>query len=63
LLGALESPADPHPAPTGTLRFVFPDIAPGDYRVRLRVSGVDSHLINQAARPPAFIGSQMVTVT
>jgi hypothetical protein len=63
LLGAIERFAEPHPAQTDTLTFVFRGIAPADYRVRLRVGGVDSRLIDREATPPGYIASQMVTIT
>ena len=63
LLGAIETPAEPHAAQTSTLNFVFKKIPPSDYWVRLRVDGVDSLLINRAASPPAFFNNQKVTIT
>jgi hypothetical protein len=40
-------------------RFVFRNLAPGPYWVRLRVDGVDSPLVDYEASPPAFIAPQI----
>jgi Pvc16 N-terminal domain len=59
-------PPPPPPAPPGRetdLRFVVPDVEPGEYLVRLRVDGVDSRLVDRRVVPPVFDRSQQVTVT
>jgi len=59
-------PAPPPPAPPGRetdLRFVLPDVEPGEYLVRLRVDGVDSRLVDRRVVPPVFDRNQRVTVT
>jgi hypothetical protein len=63
LLGERRIAADPLPAATGSLSFPVPAAEPGEYLVRLRVDGVDSHLVDWAATPPAFDQSQKVTIT
>ena len=62
-LGDLEIRAEPHPAQTDALTFVAKKIGAGAFRVRLRVDGVDSHIVDLAATPPAFLESQKVTIT
>lgn len=47
---------------TGSLDFVFPELAGGSQWVRLRVDGVDSLLINRAVKPPEFHGSQQLVI-
>lgn len=63
LLGSLPIPADVHTAPTGTLTFHASAVAAGKYRVRLRVGGVDSILVDRTVMPPVFDAAQEVTVT
>jgi hypothetical protein len=63
LLGDRQVAAEPVAAPAGSLSFPVPAAEPGEYLVRLRVDGVDSHLVDWAATPPAFDQSQKVTIT
>jgi hypothetical protein len=58
-----EVPAQPHPSPTGTLTFRVDAASPGQHRVRLRVDGVDSLLVDRSVTPPVFVPSQSVTIT
>jgi hypothetical protein len=58
-----EVPAQPHTSPTGTLTFRVDAAAPGQHRVRLRVDGVDSLLVDRSVSPPVFVSSQSVTIT
>lgn len=60
--GESEAPAQPHAARTNTLTFRFRQLPAGEYHVRLRVDGVESLLVDRAARPPAFDATQKVTV-
>lgn len=62
LVGDIEVPSGPRETQTGTLTFVTSSIAPGEYFVRLRVDGVDSHLVDRSSTPPAFDPDQKVTV-
>lgn len=62
ILGARQVHAGPRAAPASTLAFAVP-IDVGTYRLRLRVDGVDSVLIDYAATPPAFRADQRVDVT
>ncbi|MCP4329273.1 MAG: DUF4255 domain-containing protein [Alphaproteobacteria bacterium] len=62
LLGALETPVEPHPVQTGTLSFVIADIDAGTYWARLRIDGVSSVLIDRTALPPVFDPSQQIVV-
>lgn len=63
MLGDIETPAGPHPSQTATLGFLFKQVPPGEYWVRLRIDGVDSQLVNRAVSPPAFFNDQKVTIT
>jgi hypothetical protein len=56
-----DPPADP-PGPLDELRFTIPDAGPGTHRVRLRVGGVDSRLVDRTDHPPAFRPDQTLTV-
>ena len=55
--------AAPITTATGSLSFTADAIPPGDYLTRLRIDGVDSRLVDRAARPPVFDRSQVVTVS
>lgn len=63
LLGTQSVPADDHPAQTKQLTFVVRNAVPGEYRLRLRVDGVDSQLIDPSTTPPKFDDSQKVVIT
>ena len=58
-----EVPAQPHPSTTDTLTFRVDAASPGQHRVRLRVDGVDSLLVDRSVTPPVFDPSQSVTIT
>lgn len=66
VVGSRELRPDPFDAPAGTLTFpapAAPDALPaGPQWVRLRVDGVDSLLVDYAAKPPAFQESQSVVI-
>jgi Pvc16 N-terminal domain len=55
IVGSREVPANPHPAVTSTLTFTIPDAPVGIHRVRLRVDGIDSQLVDRSASPPVFL--------
>lgn len=56
--------ADPNMTQTDTLTFVAGQIAAGTYRLRLRIDGVDSPLIDLSnPAQPKFDDSQQVTIT
>ena len=59
LLGGIEAFAEPFDAPTATPTFMFRALPPAAYRVRLRVDGVDSIIVNRALNPPTFTGLQL----
>jgi hypothetical protein len=63
MLGDNEFLADAHATKTGTLTFAATGLLAGDYRVRLRVDGVDSLLVDRTKTPPVFDPTQKVTVT
>jgi len=63
LLGSQEVLAQPRLAQAAPLQFIVRAATPGVYRVRLRVDGVDSLLIDYTAAPPAFRPDQQVTIT
>jgi hypothetical protein len=62
-LNVREVAAQPHPSATGTLTFRVDAASPGQHRVRLRVAGVDSLLVDRSVSPPVFVASQSVTIT
>jgi hypothetical protein len=63
-LGDLEVPADPHGAQTSALVFRAKKISADTFRVRLRVDGVDSHIVDFTdPKKPQFIESQKVIIT
>jgi hypothetical protein len=50
--------------PPNTLSFVAKQLSPGSFRVRLRVDGVDSHLLDWSdPAKPKFDESKKVTIT
>jgi hypothetical protein len=59
LLDGIEVFAEPFDAQTATPTFIFRALTPAIYRVRLRVDGVDSVIVNRAVNPPTFIGPQV----
>lgn len=63
ILGDIQTSATPFTTSTPTPSFVVPGIAPGTYRVRLRVDGIDSTLIDRTQSPAVFFASQQLTVT
>ncbi len=63
LVGDRSTNADAHTAQTNTLTFVVKQIAAGTYRLRLRIDGVDSPLIDVSnPAQPKFDDSQQVTI-
>jgi hypothetical protein len=63
-LGDREILAEPHPVQTGALSFIVKRIRAGDYRLRLRVDGMESLLIDRSDKQQAkFDDSQQVTIT
>lgn len=63
MLDGAEAVAEPRTAPGNPVIFKFPLSLPADtYRVRLRVDGTDSILINREAPVPAFDESQKIVV-
>lgn len=63
LLGHHEISPQEFNAITDKLTFKVSDISPGEYFARLRVDGVDSHLIDPQKTPPGFYDSQKVEIT
>ena len=55
LFGDREVRAEPRTGAASNLNVVVRRVAPGQYRVRLRVDGVDSPLIDWTRTPPAFL--------
>lgn len=47
---------------TGSLDFVFPQLASGPQWIRLRVDGADSLLVDRSTTPPTFDGSQRLVI-
>ena len=63
ILGGTEALADTFNAATATPTFHFEGLLPSTaYRVRLRVDGVDSLIVDRAATPPVFVGPQVETL-
>ena len=63
-LGDHEVIADAHPTQTNALTFNVKQIGAGEYRVRLRVDGVDSPLVDRTdPQKPKFDETQKVTLT
>jgi hypothetical protein len=60
LMDSREAPAKPFTTGTATLDFEFPD-APtaGTPLLRLKVDGIESIVVNRAARPPTFFGFRL----
>ena len=58
-LGSLEVLADDHPTATATLTFTVLDAPVGVHYVRLRIDGVDSELVNRAAKPPVYFDQRI----
>ena len=63
LLGDQEIQAIAVAAPAEALSFIIPNAVPGTYFVRLRVDGVDTHIIDHSAPLLAFDTTQQVTIT
>lgn len=62
-LGTLTATAARRSAATDPLLFAFPNsLAAGAQRLRLRVDGIDSLLVDKAATPPRFDPGQQATV-
>lgn len=59
LLDGIEVFAEPFDVQTATPTFIFRALTPAVYRVRLRVDGVDSIIVNRALNPPTFTGLQL----
>lgn len=62
LLNDCEALAENLDKTTDKLQFVFNALPPGEYLVRLRVDGVDSHFIDYTKNPPEFIKDSKVTI-
>lgn len=63
-LGDVQLQAAPRAAATTALSFTGERIGAGSFRVRLRVDGVDSHIVDFTdPKKPQFIESQKVTIT
>ncbi|MGW8375350.1 DUF4255 domain-containing protein [Streptomyces sp. ODS28] len=66
LLGERQIAAEPQGAGPGApgpgTAFTVERAEPGEYLVRVRIDGVDSPLIDHSVSPPAFDGTQKVTI-
>lgn len=63
VLGQQEFAPQPFVAPTTSLNFVIPDAPPAPppgHLARLRIDGIDSPIIDRAARPPVFLDRRIV---
>jgi hypothetical protein len=64
VLGDQQLRAEDHPTQTDTFSFRVQQIRAGDYRVRLRVDGVDSHLLDFSdPERPKFRDAFIITIT
>jgi len=64
ILGSSELPAVQITAQGDTATFDAGDVAPGQYRVRLRVDGIESLLVDRSdPKQPKFDPSQQITIT
>ena len=64
VLGAKEVAAQPHPTQTGTLTFIATGMTAGEVRVRLRVDGAESLLIDRTnPATPKFDETQKLVLT
>jgi hypothetical protein len=64
VLGDREIVAEPHPTKTNILSFIARKIKAGAFRLRLRVDGVDSLLVDRSdEKQPKFDESQQVAIT
>jgi hypothetical protein len=63
VLGGHEIQADAHDAQTDTLTFIIASLAAGTYRLRLRVDGAESLLVDRSKRPPIFFPTAPGNVT
>jgi hypothetical protein len=64
VLGAREALAAAHAAQTDTLTFVVPGVASGEHRVRLRIDGAESLLVDRSdPKNPSFDETQKVMLT
>lgn len=55
VVGSREIQAEARTTQTDTLTFIDATLAPGTYRLRLRVDGAESPLIDRTRKPPAFL--------
>jgi hypothetical protein len=63
LLDAVEAVASPRAAASDPLVFAFPNsLTPGVHRLRLRVDGADSVLLDRSGPVPVFDSTQQITV-
>lgn len=63
IVGSREIQPDAHATQTDTLTFTDATLAPGTYRLRLRVDGAESLLIDRSKKPPIFFPSAVGNVT
>lgn len=63
IVGSREVLSEPFAAATDSARFVVRDAMPGTHRVRLRVDGVDSRLVDRSTTPPSFVAGQQLQIT
>jgi hypothetical protein len=64
IVGNREVTADAHTTQTDTLTFALTGVAAGNFRLRLRVDGVNSLLIDRSdPQHPKFDESQQITLT
>jgi hypothetical protein len=62
VLGQHEFAPEPFTTLTTTLTFVIPDAPVGNHLARLRIDGIDSPIIDPAAKPPVFLNQRITIV-
>ncbi|WP_323378843.1 DUF4255 domain-containing protein [Pyxidicoccus xibeiensis] len=59
IVGDREFKAEALAVQGSTLSFTLKGLTPGKYRLRLRVDGVDSLVVDRASTPPKFVGPEL----
>lgn len=63
LIGDREIKSQPHPVRTDTVNFLIEDAPVGNRFIRLRIDGIDSHVVDHNVTPPEFDAGMEVTIT
>ena len=63
VVGDREVFAEPFTIATASARFIVVNAVAGTHRVRLRVDGVDSRLVDRSTVPPSFVAGQEIQIS